>query len=259
VPDIIDVGEGPPLVLVPGLPGRCEWMMPVIEALAERFRVLSLSLTAIPTDGFFDRATAQLDGTIDRMGTSRALVVGLSFGGLLAAVYAGRRPARVSSLVLASAPSPRHRLDAQSAGFAERPIVSLPLFAWRGATHIAPELLAALPSWSQRLSFAARFGATALRHPGSPTRMAAWVLEWQRSDLAADVRHAPAPTLVVTGDPHLDRVVPVESSRDYLQLIPGARHVTMPGTGHLGSLMRPHEFSALVAAFAEEPREARSD
>ena len=32
-------GDGPPLVLVPGMQGRWEWMTPTVEALARRFRV----------------------------------------------------------------------------------------------------------------------------------------------------------------------------------------------------------------------------
>lgn len=37
---------------------------------------------------------------------------------------------------------------------------------------------------------------------------------WMDSDLAAECHQIQAPTLVVTGEPHLDRVVPVASSLD---------------------------------------------
>ena len=41
---MIDVGNGPPLVLIPGLQGRWEWMRPTVNALARTFRVLSFTL-----------------------------------------------------------------------------------------------------------------------------------------------------------------------------------------------------------------------
>jgi pimeloyl-ACP methyl ester carboxylesterase len=58
-----------------------------------------------------------------------------------------------------------------------------------------------------------------------------------------------APTLIVTGERHLDRVVPVGSSLEYLKLIAGSRHVTLPSTGHLGLVIKPQVFAEVVSAF----------
>jgi len=41
---MIDTGNGPPLVLIPGLQGRWEWMRPTVNALARTFRVISFTL-----------------------------------------------------------------------------------------------------------------------------------------------------------------------------------------------------------------------
>jgi pimeloyl-ACP methyl ester carboxylesterase len=70
-------------------------------------------------------------------------------------------------------------------------------------------------------------------------------------DLAADARAVTAPTLVLTGEPHLDRVVPVAATRQYLSLIPGATGRTLEGTGHIGLVTRPREFAETIAVFAE--------
>ena len=40
----IELGSGPPLVLVPGIPGPWEYVRPAIEALGKSFRVLAFSL-----------------------------------------------------------------------------------------------------------------------------------------------------------------------------------------------------------------------
>jgi pimeloyl-ACP methyl ester carboxylesterase len=241
--------DRPALMLVPGLPGRREWMQPAIPALSKGFRVLSFSLTEVPTDRFFDRAVDRLDAILGHAKVDRAVIAGVSFGGLVAALYAARHQARTSHLVLASAPSPRHQLDRRSASYVKRPTVSLPLFAARGAARIRAELAASLPGWRERALFAARFGLVALRRPGSPRLMAEWVTEWTRSDLTSEVRTILAPTLVVTGEAGLDRVVPMASSLDYLTLVPGARHVVMKHTGHLGSLVHPDEFATIVGDF----------
>ena len=59
------------------------------------------------------------------------------------------------------------------------------------------------------------------------------------------------PTLVITGEPGLDRVVPVQLTRDYLRIWPHARAATIARTGHLGVITRPGEFADLVAGCAE--------
>jgi pimeloyl-ACP methyl ester carboxylesterase len=89
--------------------------------------------------------------------------------------------------------------------------------------------------------------------------MAAWVYEWMATDIAADCARITAPTLVITGDSRLDRVVSVSSSLEYLTLIRGARHATLPGTGHVGLMAKPREFAALVDRFLGLPPPEDSD
>ena len=46
---IIERGTGTPLVLVPPLPGRWEYVRPAVNALAESFRVITFSLCDEPS------------------------------------------------------------------------------------------------------------------------------------------------------------------------------------------------------------------
>lgn len=227
-------------------------MAPAIEELRKSRQVISFSLTeAMPPD-LFGKWTALIDQRLDDGGHREAAVVGISFGGLIAACYAATRPARVSRLVLVSSPSPAWRLDPQSAGYARHPRLASPLFAARAVGRLLPETRAALPTLGARLSFSVRHLARVIRYPPSLTHMASAVHEWQTTDLTAICRRVVAPTLVLTGEPDLDRVVAVEDTYEYLSLIRGARHMTFPGTGHLGFLMRPREFAGLVAHFIDE-------
>jgi len=239
-----------PLILVPGIQGRWEWMRPTVAALdAAAWDVRTLSLHEVREAPYFEHWLARIDALIDDSGTDRVPLVGVSFGGVVAAAYTARRPDRVSHLVLVSAPAPHWRLDPRSARYARHPILSSPLFAARAISRLGPEIITALPSWPSRAAFVTRYLGRTLRWPASPRYMSRWVQEWQAADLAPACRRITTPTLLITGEPSLDRVVPVASSLEYLALIPGATHVTLPRTGHIGLLLLPDAFARIVTAF----------
>jgi pimeloyl-ACP methyl ester carboxylesterase len=70
--------------------------------------------------------------------------------------------------------------------------------------------------------------------------------------LGDELARVDAPTLIVTGDPALERVVPVRLTREYLGIWPQARFVTIARTGHLGLITRPDEFTGIVAPFVAD-------
>ena len=77
--------------------------------------------------------------------------------------------------------------------------------------------------------------------------------------LRDDCARVSAPTLIVTGERTLDRVVAVDITREYVNLIAGARHATLDRTGHLGSITRPDAFAALVREFVETTHRVQKD
>ena len=115
---MIDRSAAPaaPVVLIPGIQGRWEWMSPGVDALAERHRVLTFSLgDAAGDDAWFDRWVRLIDRRLDDAGLESATIAGVSFGGLIAIRYAARRPSRVRAAragvdaVAALPPRPRGR------------------------------------------------------------------------------------------------------------------------------------------------------
>ncbi len=213
-----------PVIIIPGIQGRWEWMRPAIDALrGERGDVFTFSLNEEDGSGDpFEQWMSMIDRQVERLGAHRIVLIGVSFGGLVAVRYAARHPERVAALVLVSAPSPGHRLSQLDEGMLRNPITRLPLFAVRGVRRLAPEILAAKDTWRERLSFAMSYGYQVLSKPVAPRKMARWVRAWQSLDIASECARITAPTHLITGEPRLDRVVPVQSTLHYLTLIPGS-------------------------------------
>jgi 3-oxoadipate enol-lactonase len=254
---LIDTGTGSPIVLIPGIQGRWEWMAPAVGAIGAMHRVLTFSLTEISSDvpapdAFFSLAESYIDGLLDRAGLKAAAFVGISFGGIVAAWYAARRPERVSALILVSSPSPVWRLEPQRLEYLRRPWLSAPSFALDSLGRLMPEVIAALPTWPARLRFLSSHVGRVLRFPASPRRMAAWIAAWQANQRRIDCSGIAAPSLVITGEADLDRVVPQSSTLEYLTLVRGARHVVLPNTGHVGLLTASQTFARIVGQFVEE-------
>jgi pimeloyl-ACP methyl ester carboxylesterase len=251
---MIILGSGSPIVLIPGIQGRYEWMLPAIRALARRHQVISFSLADAGAE--FERWIDQIDGALERAGVRRATIVGVSFGGVIAARYASLRPDRVSRLILVSAPSPRWQPDARTSRYLKRPLWSVPAFALGAIGRLLPEVIASQPSWTRRTTFLVQHLARVLRFPASPKQMAERVRCWKSVDIAADCARITAPTLLMTGEEELDRVVARKSSLEYLTLIPCATHVTLARTGHIGLVTTPDVFAEIVDGFADAPPHA---
>src|SRR5207248_10905919 len=138
---MFDEGSGRPVVVIPGVQGRWEWMRPALRALARRCRTISTSLRNART---FDDLAAQVDAVLDALGIDSAAVCGVSFGGLVAVRYAASRRARTKALVIVSAPSPSWRPSAQQARYLARPWLSYPAFVATSPTRLWPEIKASI-------------------------------------------------------------------------------------------------------------------
>jgi pimeloyl-ACP methyl ester carboxylesterase len=124
-----------------------------------------------------------------------------------------------------------------------------PLFVLSAPFRLWPEIAAAFPGWDERLAFTARHIGRVVLAPLSPKRMGGRVRLLAGEDFLRDCSLIRAPTLVVTGERDLDKVVPVEGTREYLGAIAGATSATIERTGHIGLISRPERFSNIVATF----------
>ena len=283
---VIDRGSGAPVVVIPGIQGRWEFMAPAIDALARRHRVLTFPLSGEPdaacrfdaADGI-DNYTRQTLEVLDQAQLPGAVICGVSFGGLAAIRFAAQHPQRTRALVLVSTPGPGWRIKPRHQLYAKAPWLFGALFLAELPWRLRPELAAALPERGPRARFAWQQIATIIGSGVSTRRMGQRALMMnsvgltaavkarsavprsstdsgcpelagaQARDLAADCARITAPALIVTGEPHLDRVVPVASTLEYATLISGAQAAVIPRSGHVGLVTRPEVFADLIERF----------
>ena len=257
---MIDIGTGTPIVLIPGLQGRWEWMRPAVEALAKHHRVVSFSLCDERTSPFpcdparaFENYVAQVGTAMDRAGLREAAIVGVSYGGLIAAEFSARHPERVSALVLASALHSHWRPNQDQQRFLRSPRLLSPLFAANARARMQPEVAAAFPAMGARLRFMASQGARVAMAPASPSRMARRVV-WATGHRFADPRTITARALVLTGEATLDHVVPVQVTEQYMKELQSAQRVVLERTGHIGLVTRPDSFAEILGRFVDGTR-----
>ena len=256
VTEIIDRGQGVPLVLIPGIQGRWEYMRPAIDRLARSFRVITFPLCGErasrlrfePARGL-DNFVDQIDAVLDDRGLGRAVMCGVSFGGLIALHVAARRGARTSALVLVSTPGPDFRPTPRQQMYARTPWLFGPAFLAGIPGRVHTEISVALPDRRDRRRFVWRQLRTFAGAPFSLPQMAARSTLLGSPDLTDDCARVAAPTLVISGEPSLDRVVPADATAQYLRLIPGARAARIERTGHLGYITRPDAFAGIVEHF----------
>jgi pimeloyl-ACP methyl ester carboxylesterase len=98
-PNVTIVGDGPPLVLVPGIDGTGRLFHRQVSPLGRRYRVATYALRddAISMDVLVE----DLAGVLDVASPAQpAVVIGESFGGTIALSFALAHPERVAALVV---------------------------------------------------------------------------------------------------------------------------------------------------------------
>ncbi len=240
-------GDGPPLLLVPGLAGGFELLGPLAGLLARNFRVISYQLRG-EDDPFALRQRFDLDDLVDDLrefldwrGLEAPDVMGVSFGGVLALELASRYPYRLRSLALQGVGSRFERgLLQQVAGIVlsryplptNSPFVNQffnLLFGSRQKPGPLFEFVTRQCWQTDQSIMSHRFQLVEAFDP--LTRPGA-------------VR---VPTLAMAGD--RDLLVSPKSLSELAAGLSDCRTVTLPGCGHLAFATRPERVAAEVTRF----------
>jgi 3-oxoadipate enol-lactonase len=240
-------GNGPTLLLVPGL-GFGPWgFFKQVPALSRRFRTVTFDLGA-PRDRDHGITELARDAAalLDRLGTGRAHVLGTSLGGFVAQELALARPDLVDRLVLISTS-----------------------YGGRGGERMSARVLAAMfgvgsfsPEGAVRRGLKAATSARyRAEHPDEFDRIVRARLAFSPSlpsylrqaraganfDASGRVRDIDAPTLVIHGSD--DRLVPVANARALARAVPRSRLRVLDGAGHLVFIEEAEEVNEGVASF----------
>jgi pimeloyl-ACP methyl ester carboxylesterase len=135
--------------------------------------------------------------------------------------------------------------------YLKAPRLLLPLFML-ASLRMYREIAAASSSRWQSLVMSAHHCRTALTHMFSPSRMARRAKMLPGRALGRELATVRGPVQIVTGDVHLDRVVPVGLTLEYAQHCPHARVERIDRTGHVGLITRAAAFAEIVGQFSDE-------
>jgi pimeloyl-ACP methyl ester carboxylesterase len=253
----VEIGSGPPLLLVHGLAGSWQNWLETIPHFLGTHRVLALDLpgfgeSPVPADRISIAGYGRLvDAFCEAVGVERGAVVGNSMGGFIGAEMAIQHPHRVEKLVLVSAAGLTIEYQRNERALALMRRLEAVL-SW-AATHPRAEFYLR-PRARRGLRYVF---AHAERLPGP------LVVEQVRGsgkpgfidalDALSDypirdrLERIAAPTLVVWGD--RDRLVPVDDADAFEELIPNARKIVYEDTGHVAMLERPERFNRDLEKF----------
>jgi pimeloyl-ACP methyl ester carboxylesterase len=239
-------GEGPPLFLLHGIGSSAASWWPVIDALAERFRVYAPDwrghgASDKPECGYAIADYARdLDALLDAYGYELPLVMGHSLGGMISLSWAKRHPAKARRLVIEDSPLRRHE-DPQTLFDGWIALATQPVEVT--AAHYKTQN----PNWTKTESLrrAQNLASTNLA-VFTELRDASLT---DHSDRISPLSAIESPTLLVYGDVDTRGMVPAEDAVRFAATLPNASIVRIPGGTH--SLHRDHrdEFLEIVLPF----------
>jgi pimeloyl-ACP methyl ester carboxylesterase len=253
---VLDVGQGEPVLLLHGLGSRgSDWDLQ-LPGLREHYRVIVPDLRGHgaspkpPGPYSLSAMAADVVALLARLESGPVHVVGLSMGGMIGFQLTVDQPVLVRSLVVVNSTPD---LVPRTAG--ER---------WQIARR----------RWLARLMGPARTGRFLAPRLFPKPEQAAFremlVTEWATNDKAAyvaaleaclgwsvlgDVGSIRCPVLVISGDRDY---LPLDAKRAYTALIPGAELVIITDSGHATPIDQAEQFNELLLSFLARARSAPS-
>jgi pimeloyl-ACP methyl ester carboxylesterase len=206
---------------------------------------LGHNVTALDFPGFGESAeppapwgmedyTVWFETFLAARGIANPVLIGHSFGGRVALIFASRNP--VDKVVLVDAAGVKPRRQAK---------YYIKVWSFKALKHLSPLVLgrtkaAAIIERRRAKAGSADYNAASPVMRGTLSRVV-------NEDLRRFMPHIDAPTLLVWGEN--DTATPLRDARIMERLIPDAGLVVFPGAGHYSFLERPAQFAAVLDSF----------
>jgi pimeloyl-ACP methyl ester carboxylesterase len=242
-------GQGPALVFFHG-PWGLAWD-PFLDALARSFTVYAPEHpgttpgepdTVKHVDGLWDLILCY-DELLDALGLGETMLVGHSFGGMVACEVAALRPARVRRLALID-PIGLWRDDAPVTNWMLMALSEMPAYVFREPNAPATRALFAIPEDPEQAALA----RTRLIWAMGATGKFIWPIP--DKGLHKRIHRISAPTLLVWG--REDRLVPSLYADTFARRLPRARIELVEAAGHAPQMEQPETVARLVQTFLAE-------
>lgn len=259
--NVVDIGDGPPLVFVHGLSGCWQNWLCQIPEFAQDHRVIAVDLpgfgqSPMPEEKISISGYGRwLDGLFDALDIEAAAVVGNSMGGFIGAEAAIKFPHRVERLVLVSAAglSVEHQRDDRILRTLEvTENVAQFLFAHalsrtdalvrrpRGRKLLMLMVAAHPERMDPRLVTEQIAGAGTAGFVPALDALTSYPIRDRISDIEC-------PTLIVWGQN--DMLVPIKDAYEFDELIANSKLCIYDDTGHVPMLERPERFNRDLREF----------
>ncbi len=263
-----DLGEGSPLVCVPGGPGRAAGYLEDLGRLSCHRRLVlpdtrGTGASGVPDDSgtyAFTALAGDVEALREHLGLEHLDLLAHSAGATVAQAYAARHPQRVNRLVLVT---PGTRLQGRAVDddiasilqrrshepwYADAAIAFAKLRETTDADEIrrlVPRLLpATYGRWDRRQQAHA---AEERSQVSSAAREGFWNHDTDFYELVVNLARVLAPVLVITGAS--DALSGVAAGDVVAQCFRDSRHVTLDGCGHYPWVDEPDAFVAAVMEF----------
>ena len=255
-----EVGDvaAPALVLIHGFgSSTLVWSKVFLDLATAGFRVIAIDMLGYGYSGKPRKGEYTIDGQarvlmqlLDRLSIERAVIVGSSYGGAVAATCALDYPERVEKLVLVGTVSNNRPLDFTLMRVFGAPlvgdVVSPLLIGSRRLLRMRMKRVYDRHSWvldERRVD--ARHQP--LRAAGTQRAMIRTVREWNAERISRDAHLIQQPTLLLWGEN--DREIPMADGERLHAEIPGSRLIVFLNCGHLPHEEYPEAFTRLVRDF----------
>ena len=253
-------GAGYPLVLIRGFGSNLDHWYCQTPAFSSRYRVVTFDNRGIGRSEKPDvpytisMMAGDTAGLMDAIGVSKAHILGISMGGMIAQEIALRYPQRVHGLVLACTHCGGDRAVRPSEEIA-RVFGEYIFTGSQEAAQNTPKCLFTERILREAPDVVKRYQEVSRRFPPAPDVM---IRQWeaiQGHDTWGNLPRVQAPTLVLSGSD--DVLVPPENSRILADRIPNAQLQVIEGGGHQFLVEKADAFNRAVLEFLEAlPRES---
>lgn len=251
--------SAPALVLIHGFASSTlVWSKVFLDLAAAGFRVIAVDMLGFGYSGKPRNGEYTIDGQarmlmqlLDRLAIERAVIVGSSYGGAVAATCALDHPSRVEKLVLVGTVNNNRPLEFKLMRIFGAPlvgdVVSPLLIGSRRLLRMRMKRVYDRHSWvldERRVDARHR----PLRAAGTQRALIRTVREWNAERISRDAHLIQQPTLLLWGEN--DREIPLADGERLHDEIPGSRLIVFLNCGHLPHEEYPGAFTKLVSEFA---------